>query len=472
MDDLQALFQALGTRAPRRKVTGISHDTRRLRPGNIYVALKGQRFDGHDLVDEALRRGAVAVVGERPLKLPVPYARVGNARKALAKLAAHFYDLPATRLKVIGVTGTDGKTTTSHLIHHLLNQNGRPTGLIGSVGYAFGHRWRFPEGHFTTPEAPALQAALAEMLGEGLRAVVLETSSHALAQHRVDEVDYDLAVWTHLSPEHLDFHKDIEDYFKAKASLVERARFAVLNLACPYARRLRSHPHLSYGPGGDFTASRVREDATGLRFMLQAPGFSGQVSLPMIGAYNVENALAALAAAFQFGIDLAGAVRALASFPGVPGRMQIVTRRPVRGVVDFAHTPRALAKALETLKKTTQGRLIVVVGAAGERDPGKRKPLGKVAATLADVAVFTEEDSRSEPVEVILKALTAGAREGRAEVHIEPDRRRAIRLASRLARPGDTILLAGKGHERTLERANEVLAWDEVAELKAALGLN
>jgi len=469
--DLAQLFSTLGQKAPPLPVSGITHDTRKVEPGFVYVALKGQRHDGHAFIEDALRRGAIAVVGEAPLALPVPYARVENARRALSALAAAFYRHPSRALKVIGVTGTDGKTTTSHLIHYLLNALGTPAGLISSVGYAFGDVWRFPEGHFTTPEAPELQAVLAEMVERGLTHAVVETSSHALAQHRVADVDYDLAVWTHLAPEHLDFHGDMEGYFEAKAALVRRAHYSVLNAGCPYARRLFDRPHLAYGEGGAVFAKHVEESPEGLRFLLVAEGQAIPVVLPMIGAYNVENALAALAALKALGHSLPEAAEALARFPGVPGRMQVLAARPVRLVVDFAHTPGALEKALKALRPTTEGRLLVVVGAAGERDPQKRRPLGAAAARLADLAIFTEEDSRSEPTEAILAELAAGAQEGGAEVHLEPDRREAIRLAARLARPGDTVLFAGKGHERTLERANAVLPWDEAAEVRQAFGI-
>ncbi len=472
MKTLDALFALLDQPAPARAVKRLALDSRQVEPGTLFFALPGQKTDGHRYIDAAIQQGAVAVVGEKPLTLPVPYARVENARAALARLAAAFFDHPSRDLFVIGVTGTDGKTTTSHLIHHLLNALGRPAGLIGSVGYAFEGRWEHPEGHFTTPEAPELQATLARMRDAGIGFVVLETSSHALAQHRVDEVNYDLAVWTHLSPEHLDFHGDLETYFETKAGLVLRAPKAVLNAGCPYARRLFAHPHLAYGPGGALWAEDVKEGEKGLSFTLAGVGEEIVVELPMIGAYNVENALAALATVHALGLDLKAAARALQSFPGVPGRMQIVTGGPVRAVVDFAHTPKALEKALLALRPTTRGRLLVVVGAAGERDPTKRRPLGAVAARHADVAIFTEEDSRSEPTEKILAELAAGAREGGAEVHLEPDRREAIALAARLARPGDTLLFSGKGHERTLERKNAILPWDEVAEVRRALGVD
>jgi len=470
--DLATLFAALGRKAPAHPVEGVTHDSRKVQPGFVYVALRGRRHDGHAFIEEALRRGAVAVVGEADLDLPVPYARVGNARRALSQLSATFFGHPSRKLTVIGITGTDGKTTTSHLLHHLLSALGKRAGLVSSVGYAIGSEWRFPEGHFTTPEAPELQAVLAEMAARGLSYAVVETSSHALAQHRVADVAYDIAVWTHLSPEHLDFHGDMEGYFEAKASLVRRAPLAVLNAGCPYARRLLDQPHITYGEGGAISAERVQEGPEGIRFSLVLEDERIPVFLPMIGAYNLENALAALTTVRALGFNLQAAARAMESFPGVPGRMQVLAAQPVRLVVDFAHTPEALEKALTALQPTTAGRLIVVVGAAGERDPMKRRPIGAVAARLADIAIFTEEDSRSEPTEAILAELADGARGGAASVHLEPDRAAAIRLAARLARPGDTVLFAGKGHERTLERGGSVLPWDEAAQVRDAFGVD
>ncbi|WP_457628854.1 UDP-N-acetylmuramoyl-L-alanyl-D-glutamate--2,6-diaminopimelate ligase [Oceanithermus sp.] len=466
---LRELFAPFGSAAPELEVRGVTHNSRRVEPDYVFVALPGQRFDGHRFVPDAVKRGAVAVVGARELKPGVFYLRLPEAglRPALARLAADFYGRPSEKLWVAGVTGTDGKTTTTFLLHHLLAATGRRTGMIGTVGYDVGAGLTFPEDHFTTPEAPEVQGLLARMVEGGLTHAALEASSHALAQHRLDEVAFNLAVWTHLSPEHLDFHRSMEDYFRAKALLVERAPLAVLNTACPYAMRLADRPHLSYGPGGDFELLEVEELADGLDFTFKSPAGERRARLPMLGRYNTENALAAIAAAHAAGVSVADAAQALEGFAGVPGRMQMIQTAPFRVVVDFAHTPKGLAATLSALRPTTKGRLIVVIGSAGERDSGKRAPLSRRAMELADLAVFTEEDSRSEPVEKILAEMArgaeeAGGREGE-RFWLEPDRERAIALAFDLAHPGDTVVLAGKGHERTLERATETLPWDEVA---------
>ncbi len=473
---LDRLFALYGQPAPALPVSGVTHDSRRVRPGYVFVALVGSRFDGHRFIPEALERGAVAVVGSQDLAPRAPYLRLSKEvlRPALARLAAEFYGHPSQKLWVAGVTGTDGKTTTVFLLHHLLAAGGLRPGMIGTVGYDVGAGLAFPEGHFTTPEAPEVQQLLAEMVQSGLSHAVLESSSHALVQHRLDEVAFDLAVWTHLSPEHLDFHGGMEDYFRAKARLVERAPLAVLNTACPWAMRLAERPHVSYGPGGEFELLELTEEAGGVAFSFASPAGRQRAFLPMLGAYNAENALAALAAAYAAGAGVAESAAALAEFGGVPGRMQLVQTEPFRVVVDFAHTPEGLAATLAALRPTTGGRLIVVIGSAGERDPNKRAPLGRVAAELADLAIFTEEDSRSEPTEEILAEMARGAEEagGRAgeRFWLEPDRYLAIARALELAASGDTVVLAGKGHERTLERATETLPWDEAGLAARLLG--
>ena len=474
---LRELFNPFGFLAPVVEVRGVTHDSRRVKPGYVFVALPGRNFDGHHFIPGAVNRGAVAVVGARDLSPGVPYLRLPEKelRPALARLAAEFHGRPSEKLWVTGVTGTDGKTTTTFLLHHLLAAGSRPAGMIGTVGYDVGAGLTFPEGHFTTPEAPEVQGLLAQMVAGGLTHAVLESSSHALAQHRLDEISFDLAVWTHMSPEHLDFHGDMEGYFRAKAVLVERASQAVLNTACPFAMRLVHRPHLSYGPGGDFEQLEAHEEAVGLVFTFSSPEGRFETRLPMLGRYNAENALAALAAAYAAGVSPERAAAELPRFAGVPGRMQIVQIEPFRAVVDFAHTPKGLAATLSALRPTTRGRLVVIVGSAGERDPGKRAPLGRTAVELADLAVFTEEDSRSEPVEEILAEMArgaeeAGGREGK-DYLLEPDRARAIALAFELAKDGDTVVLAGKGHERTLERAGEILPWNEAALARRLLRL-
>ncbi len=462
------------------EVTGVTHNAEWVRPGWAFVAVRGAKFDGHTFMAQAAERGAVAVIGEGHAgPLPLPYLTVPSARVALAQAAAALAGHPSRALKVVGVTGTDGKTTTSWLARHLLRAAGLQTGLLSTVGYELpdGRLRHFP-AHFTTPEAPQVQATLRELRAAGGEAVVLEASSHALALERVQAVDWDVAVWTHLSREHLDFHGTVEAYFAEKRKLVERAPFSVLNADDPWTAQLTAlGPHMTYSleRAADWRAGDIEEREGGLHFQVRSPLGDFDARLPMIGRFNVANALAAMAAAAHLGATAAQLTAGLAGFAGVPGRMQLVPggRAGARVVVDFAHTPPSLEKALGTLRVTTPGRLIVVIGSAGgPRDPSKRAPLGEVATRLADTAIFTEEDSRDTPLADILAEMARGARSaGRGNYELVPDRRDAIRRAVALAGPGDTVLLAGKGPEDTLERADTTIPWDEVAEARAALAL-
>ncbi len=480
---------ALGLRLtlPDTDVLRVSQDTRDLETGipSVFVARRGGALDGHRFAERAISQGAVAVVGTAlpqeqetfPWIYAVPYIYVPDDKVALAKLSATLYDHPSQKLYTLGVTGTDGKTTTAHLLYHLLSAE-LPTGLLSTAGVKVrGETLTFP-GHFTTPEAPVVQGLLAQFVEAGCRYAVIESSSHGFAQRRLDEVDYDVGVWTNLTPEHLDFHGTMAAYREAKLQLIDRARVSVLNFDDPEYRFFaqRAARSISYGTadGAVWRAAEVRELPGRLAWLLELRGARFEASLPMVGRYNVLNALAALAAAAETGMSTGVLLRRLATFPGVPGRMQVVQQGPFTVVVDFAHTPPALTKALQAVRPQVSGRLIVVVGAAGERDPGKRIPLGESAARNADLAVFTEEDSRSEDAQSILAQLAEGAKGGGGgegkTFFVVPDRREAIRQALALAEPGDLVLLTGKGHETTLERRHETLPWDEVAEVKAALG--
>lgn len=467
---------------PEIEVTGVTHQADWARPGDAFVAIRGARVDGHQFIDQALERGAVAVLGEglpEGLTCSVPYAVVPAARAALADAAAELAGHPSRSLQVLGVTGTDGKTTTSCLARHLLRHAGRATGLLSTIGYELPDGvLRQPPTHFTTPEAPQVQQILADQLAAGARDVVVESSSHALALDRVRGVDFDVAVWTNLTGEHLDFHGTMEGYFADKAKLVQRARFSVLNADDPWTERLvpMAASHTAYSADGadaDWTASDIVEGPDDLRFRLGTPEGEWDAVLPMIGRFNVANALAAMAGVHALGVDVPSLVAGLATFAGVPGRMEMVERAEgqPRVIVDFAHTPPSLDKALATVRVTTQGRLWVVIGSAGgPRDPSKRAPLGEVATELADEVVFTEEDHRDTPLRDILAEMERGAREaGRANFVSIGDRRKAIEHAVGAAGPQDTVLLAGKGPEETLERDTETIPWDEMAEARRAL---
>lgn len=473
-------------------VTSVAQDHLRVRPGALFVARVGARFDAHRFAHEAVRRGAVAVIGERDAEqasadqpalrdLGVPYLRVPDARRALPHLAAAVSGHPSAALRVIGVTGTDGKTTTSYLVHWLLAERNR-TGLISTAGIRLNDEPFELEGHFTTPEAPEVQSFLARFRDGGASHAVLESSSHGFALHRLDAVRYAVAVWTNLSPEHLDHHGSLAAYRDAKATLVRRAPLAVLNRDEPDFAYFAAAAARVIGYGAHERAevrlAAIEARPGALAFDLVVDGATYRAQLPMVGDYNAWNAAAAVAVARAEGIALDRAVARLASFPGVPGRMQVIQAAPFVVIVDFAHTAPALAKALAAVRPPDAGprgagRVIVVVGAAGERDPGKRAPLGAAAVRHADVAVFTEEDSRSERTDAILARMAEGARgEGALEGErfvLVPDRRDAIAHAIDIARPGDVVVLAGKGHERTLERDGTVLPWDEAAEARTCL---
>lgn len=482
LPDLAAALSTPTPPLPDVEVRGVTHHAAWVEPGFLFVAIRGARFDGHSFLPEVAARGAVAVLGEglpEGSASPLPYLSVPNARAALADAAAALAGHPSRTLKVVGVTGTDGKTTTSWLTRHLLRTAGLRTGLLSTVGYelADGVLRHFP-AHFTTPEAPQVQTTLRELLDAGGQVAVLEASSHALALDRVRGVDWDVAVWTHLSSEHLDFHGTLENYFADKRKLIERAPFAVLNVDDPWTAQLRGvapqeTTYSAENQHADWQARGIEECATGLHFQVASPLGEFAAHLPMIGRFNVANALAGMAAAARLGATVPQLVEGLASFRGVPGRMELVPggASDPRVIVDFAHTPPSLEKALTTLRATTGGRLWVLLGSAGgPRDPGKRAPLGEVATRLADHAVFTEEDCRDTPLWDILREMERGAREaGRNNFTSIEDRREAIRFVIRKARPGDTVLLAGKGPEDTLERDGEVIAWNEVEEAKEAL---
>ena len=454
-------------------ISGVSHNSAWVQAGDIFVAIRGKVHDGHRYIPGALARGAVAVVGEGyadAAELPVPYVTVPHARKALADIAALLNGYPSRKLTMIGVTGTKGKTTTSWLIRHLIRTAGHRTGLLSTLGYKLDddNLHQFP-AHFTTPEAPQVQAKLAQMVDQGCTHAVIEASSEALAQSRLRGTQFDVAVWTNLAPEHLNFHGDMESYFGAKRILIDAGAFAVLNAADPWAMRLTDHPHVTYSSDpeapADWLAGNIVEADGCLIFDVRHPAGAGTFSaqLPLIGTYNVANALAAIAVADHLGIAISDIQRGLSTFPGVPGRMQIVQETPVRVILDFAHTPESLRLSLTSLRATTRRQLTVVIGSAGgQRDPSKRAPMGAIATELADTAVFTEEDCRDTPIYDILNEMKRGADEAhRSNYILIPDRRKAIHWSLSHSRPGDTVVFCGKAGEITLERAHEVIPWNE-----------
>ncbi|OGO51059.1 MAG: hypothetical protein A2148_10805 [Chloroflexi bacterium RBG_16_68_14] len=484
-------------------VTAVCYDSRSVVPGALFVAVPGFETDGHRYLRDALQRGATALLVQedrRPLwealagETDATIVAVPDARRALAQAAAGFYGGPARKLGVIGVTGTDGKTTTVHLIAHLLESAGRPAGFMSSVAFSASGRSeaRLNDTHMTTLEAPEIQAQLAAMVEAGRRYAVLEASSHGLALHRVDECAFDVAVFTTLSSDHLDFHGTLEEYREAKGRLFRMldesprkdvSKAAVLNADDPasaYFRSLTRAPSVTYAidAPADVRAESVEAQGLASRFRLATPAGSGDVSVRLAGRYNVSNCLAAAAVGLSQGLSLDEIVRGLETFPGVPARLEpIEAGQPFRVVVDIASTPEALRRVLEVLRPATEGRLWAVFGCAGERDPGRRDGMGRVAGELADFTVLTNEDPRRENPDAIIEAIAAGLRQAGREDERDfvrvPDRREALRYAFQRAQPGDTVLLAGKGTEPSIIIGREHVPWDErrvARELLAELG--
>jgi UDP-N-acetylmuramoyl-L-alanyl-D-glutamate--2,6-diaminopimelate ligase len=456
-----------------RDITGLACDSRHIRPGGLFVAIPGNKLDGAAFIEDAVTRGAVAVVSEQaipPLK-EVTAIRVPQAREALARLAAVFYGHPSSRLRLVGVTGTNGKTTVAYMIRDILESAGQSCGLIGTVEYRLGNRV-IPASR-TTPDSLTLQSYLAQMVQGGCRAAVMEVSSHALDQGRAWGIDFDAAVFTNLTQDHLDYHKTMDAYFEAKLKLFTgigrgaKPAVAVINLDDPYGRRLAASPDIrapivSYGrsPEARVRAEDIRLSASGSAFRAVTPWGSAPVTLRLLGGYNVSNALAALAACGSLGLPLPAMLQCLAGLHAVPGRLeQVPCRRGFQVFVDYAHTDDALLNVLQTLREITGGRLIAVFGCGGNRDKTKRSKMGAVAGRLADYTVLTSDNPRTEDPLAIIEQIRAGL--GAAPHEVVPDRAEAIRRALALAEKGDTVLIAGKGHETFQEFANRVIPFDD-----------
>ena len=474
-------------------VESVEHDSRSAGPGALFVAVPGFTVDGHAFLRDAVDRGAAAVMVERGrgdawdgLPGDVPIVALDDTRKGLAAAAVAFYQSPSRHLTVVGVTGTDGKTTTSHLLTSVLEASGAKAGRIGTVdAYVPGADPGHVSERMTTPEAPEIQRILRLMVEAGCEYAVVEATSHGLALHRLDGVEFDIAVFTNITGDHLDFHETFEAYREAKGALfaaLDRtsdkgrgvARTAIANADDPSASYMLAQTSagvLRFGfesPDVDVTARDVDLRANGSSFRLVLPGADVGAEIRLPALFNVANALAAAAAGHAAGLDAATIARGLASCPGVPGRMERVDAgQPFDVVVDYAHTGDAVRKALEVLRQVSKGRLLIVVGAAGERDPGRRFGVARAAAEGADFAVFTNEDPRSEDPGHIVREIgehaeSAGRRRGEDFLEVE-DRREAIAEAFRRAQPGDLVVICGKGHERSIELGEHVIPWDDRA---------
>ena len=447
------------------EITGLTADSRRVEPGMLYCAVRGAAQDGHQFVAAARERGAVAALVEREQPVELPQVLVRDGRRAAALAAETWFGRPAARLDLVGVTGTSGKTTSVVLARHVLSAL-EPTGSIGTLGAfdAAGAPVPSEAGNLTTPGPIELQATLAALVQRGARGAAMEVSSHSLDQGRVDGLVFRAAIFTNLTREHLDYHKTLEDYFKAKAKLAGYLApdgLEVVNADDPAWQRLpRRHRRVSFGErGGDVTARQVAVDGTGSRFELVTPMGSAAARLPLLGRFNIANALGVAACAWGMGVPVETIAERLATAPQVPGRMERIAERPCTILRDYSHKPDALQRALESVRPLTRGRLILVFGAGGDRDRGKRAPMGEIAVRLADVAIVTSDNPRTEDPERILDEVESGMQA--KPHHRRTDRRDAIALALELARPGDTIFLAGKGHETYQIIGTEKQPFDE-----------
>lgn len=452
-------------------VTDVAYDSRHVVPGALFVCVPGAANDGHLFAPDAVRRGASALIVERELDLAVPQVVVSDARDALAQASANFFGNASAHMQVAGVTGTAGKTTVAMLLEHMLNEAGTTCGLLGTVCYRMGERV-FPS-RYTTPESRDLQEVLGAMRGMGARAASMEVSSHALLTRRCAHTHFDVAAFTNLSREHMDLHGDMEDYFATKVRLFteEDVSKRVVCTSSRWGRRLaemlRDDGTAVVEVSGNSAADVCLLDIapSGLAGSdVRAVAFGREVSfgLPMIGTFNAMNALVALSVMHELGYDVERAAESLSRFPGVPGRMERIDTgdRGFTVLVDYAHTPQELKRAIDAARSSSGGRLAVVFGCGGDRDKGKRPMMGREASG-ADFVVVTNDNPRSEDPADIAAETVAGMGEDASRAHVQLDRRRAIRDALAWARPGDVVLIAGKGHESTQTVGGKTIRFDD-----------
>jgi len=469
------------------EVGGIAYDSRRVKPGDLFVAVEGLSADGHVFVGEALARGASAIAVHRAVQAPTgtPILRVQSTRSALAEIAAEFYGRPASRLRMAGITGTDGKTTTTHMAEHVLQASGIVAGAMSTVAFKVSGREMDNTSGQTTTEAPEVQAWLARMVEAGASCAVIETTSHALVQERVRACDFDVAAFTNVGHDHLDYHATWEEYLEAKARLIDLAagsidkgieKTAILNRDDASYDRLARKPiarRWTYGltTAADLHPVELNVTGSGSRFRMRTPLGDAEVSLHVPARFNIYNALCAAGVCLALGVPIEAVGQGLAGFEGVRGRLEPVDLgQDFRVFIDFAHSAGALASALAELRPFTRGRLILVFGSTARSDHD-RPGMGRSAAEFSDFFIITTDDPLAEdPVEIArdVQSGAVGKAPGR-DYEIVIDRRAAIRRAIDIARPGDCVLLAGKGHERSMRMAGGSEPWDERAEAEAAI---
>ncbi|MGN7357724.1 UDP-N-acetylmuramoyl-L-alanyl-D-glutamate--2,6-diaminopimelate ligase [Paenibacillus sp. SAF-054] len=446
-------------------ITGLQTDSRKVAPGDLFICLPGHTVDGHDYAAQAAEQGAAALVTERQLDIDLPQVIVKDCRYAMAVMADAFFGSPSSHMKMIGVTGTNGKTTTTYLIEKMMNDHAVNTGLIGTIQMRYGGR-TFPMSG-TTPEALELQRSLDDMSANGVQCCIMEVSSHALEQGRVKGTDFRTAIFTNLTQDHLDYHKTMADYRAAKGLFFARLgnkfshqknqrKYAVLNSddeASQYFAKVTAAEVITYGLNekADVRASEISITAQGTHFHVDTFKGSTDIQLKMVGKFNVYNALAAITAGLLEGLELEGIKQSLESVPGVDGRVESVDEgQPFAVIVDYAHTPDGLENVLKTVNEFAKGRVITVFGCGGDRDRTKRPIMGKIAAKYSDVVMVTSDNPRTENPDLILKDIEAGLQEDavpQEKYQLVVDRREAIQKAIEMASPDDVVLIAGKGHE-------------------------
>ncbi|MBS3741199.1 MAG: UDP-N-acetylmuramoyl-L-alanyl-D-glutamate--2,6-diaminopimelate ligase [Candidatus Cloacimonetes bacterium] len=476
-------------------ITGISYDSRKVKPGNIFVAFKGENFDGHKYIQQSLQKGAVSVVCDNPdfckdLSKPVIYVK--DSRKTLAHLAAKFYDYPSQKLILIGVTGTDGKTTTCEIIYRMLRQSGKKAAIISTFGARIGSEVIKTGLHTTTPNSVDVQKLLAKMVEFNTDIAILETSSHGLAQYRVEACHFDIGIVTNLTSDHLDYHKTLKQYKKAKAKLLKyienrnnnsrKPKTIILNKNdkhFDFFNQYKADNNLSFGfkTGADYRPVDTNISERGVEFVLEAENKTQNITSPLMGKHNVENILAAIAACRVLHIDWDKIVSTLKSIPTVMGRLDKIEHKigNFNVFIDFAHTPQGLESVLKTVKNFTKNNIHVIFGCPGLRDRTKREPMGRIAAKHADKVYITADDPREEVLVKIMHEIARGCiREGKKDgidYFMIPNRKNAIRKAINSAEEGDTVIACGKAHEKSLAISGKEISWDEYKVVREALNI-
>ena len=469
-------------------ITGISYDSRNIKKGDIFVCLVGEKTDGHSYIKEAELKGAVTILAQKKIESNLPVIYVEDTQIALAKLANYFYNEPSKKIRIIGVTGTNGKTTTTHLIQHILENSGNKTAIIGTLGTRENTNSQYYDAKHTTPQSPELQKSIKELLDKGFTHIGMEVSSHALSLHRVDECNFAGTVLTNITQDHLDFHLTMDEYAKAKKKLFKmlnesfwKNKYSVINKDEPLFNEFskiigKDIKIVSYGikEKSDFQAKNITYETTGVSFTLASPEGEYKVKSNLNGLFNVYNILASICAAYCESVKLEKIIPAVSNAKEVPGRFQIITDKensssPVC-IVDYAHTPDGLENILKAAKlMILKGkRLICVFGCGGDRDPTKRPKMGKIAEDLSDLVIVTSDNPRSENPNQIISDILSGI-QNTSNIIVEPDRKAAIQAAIKKAKNGDVVVIAGKGHEDYQILKDKTIHFDDREEVKKAL---